>query len=76
MCCEKQPENVEKKKNQILSMLSSPNESEIIKQIIAKDDPFIINLVLSQDSDIPDISEGISKSKRQLYCYSKNITIL
>ena len=32
---------------------------EIVKQIIAKEDPFICNLVLSQDDDIPDVGEGI-----------------
>ena len=40
-------------------MLKDPCQFEMVKQIIAKDDPFICNLVLSQDDDIPDAGEGI-----------------
>ena len=74
-CSEKQSENAEKKK-EILAKLTSPNDFEIVKQIIAKDDPFIINLVLSQDSDIPDVSEGIlNTEKLNLYWHLKLIII-
>ena len=49
----------EDKKNATQSILKHPDQFEMIKQIISKEDPFICTLALSQDDDIPDIGEGI-----------------
>ena len=62
----------EEKKNAIQSMLKNPCQFEVVKQIIAKDDPFICNLVLSQDDDIPDVGEGILNALSFKY-WQKNI---
>ena len=47
-----------KKYNDQFSLLKRLDELEIIKNILAKDNPFIINLELRHDYDIPEIPEG------------------
>ena len=55
----KQKEVQTTENNQQLNLAKRFDDLMLIKNIIAKDNPFIIKLDLSQDEAIPEVSEGI-----------------
>ena len=46
-------------KFQQLSLLDGLDELGMIKQVIAKDNPFIINLELPQEQELPELPQGM-----------------
>ena len=58
-CHEKISDFEEATENDFVSIDDDQIDLEMVKQTIAKEDPFICNLILSQDQNIPDVVEGI-----------------
>ena len=49
--------------SQQLPLLDGLHEVEILKQVIAKDSPFIINLELPQEPDLPELPQGMKENR-------------
>ena len=55
---ESKKQKVQPQKSQALMLLDRIDELGLIKQVIAKDSPFIINLEVRQDCNIPTLPPG------------------
>ena len=58
MSAEPENQKMQPQKSQALMLLDRIDELGLIKQVIAKDSPFIINLEVRQDCSIPTLPQG------------------